>query len=322
MKTVTVGRLDLVGAIRYSTGILGIPNGEKVQVDFRGLSHCEPLAMTYFAAALRRANVSALHDPSSEAWQYAAHMRFFEAAGVEHPAARAKARANSRYSPLQRIDVADIISTATKQGRDTYKVLSDRAKSLAGILSQSESGDVFETIAYSLKEAMRNVFEHSEQPKDTHLWTAAQYWPYNHRVEVAVLDEGIGVARSLRHNPSLHYSSPQEAIELALSPGVSSNATGPDSVNSGYGLFVMQRLSRDWGTFSFISSGALRSYSGAEEVRGDAPLEGTALRLVFDTEKITGTEERISEIVKSGEDEARRSVEPRNTNASSSSKTI
>jgi nitrate/nitrite-specific signal transduction histidine kinase len=65
-------------------------------------------------------------------------------------------------------------------------------------------------VVYSLAEILRNFLEHSQAQE---LWYAAQYWQSRNWVELATLDEGIGIRRSLARKPPL--------------PGLATRATVP-----------------------------------------------------------------------------------------------
>jgi hypothetical protein len=94
-------------------------------------------------------------------------------------------------------------------------------------------------LSYSLRELMRNVFEHSETDS---LYYCAQYWPKSSKVEVAVADFGIGIRRALSRNPNFRFDSDKEAREYSLLPSVSGATHRERSsgtwFNSGYGLYM------------------------------------------------------------------------------------
>lgn len=78
---------------------------------------------------------------------------------------------------------------------------------MAAMLCGSDSGAVFDTLTYSVRELMRNVVEHSEAKQ---FGICAQYWPTKGRVEVAILDRGIGLRESLKNNPHLDVTDDKE----------------------------------------------------------------------------------------------------------------
>lgn len=191
-------------------------------------------------------------------------MGFFKACGVEFGKDPGAAAGSDRYLPITRYGVNTIRQESRETGRPIGELVEEEARTLAEILSQSKSGAVFDTLLFALREIMRNVVEHSKAPGIEY---CAQYWPGNDRVEIAVIDRGIGLYKSLIRNESLKISSEKHALNMALLPGISCNVslTGPHTItgsiwqNSGFGLFMTQRLCRFGGEF-FIGSGDIARF--------------------------------------------------------------
>lgn len=107
------------------------------------------------------------------------------------------------------------------------------------------------------------------------------------------MDRGIGLRESLSGNPHLNLDSDKSAINYALMPAVSGKAfkgarrgfnRGPWN-NSGFGLYMTSRISRNGGSF-FVSSGdvGMLLTSGKQSKRYvQTALTGTAVRLSSDT---------------------------------------
>ena len=85
-------------------------------------------------------------------------------------------------------------------------------------------------------------------------------------VEIAILDEGIGIRASLEKRFSV--PSAGEALRMAVSPGVScvrGANSDPDVENAGFGLFVLSKLGRDTGEFRLTTRGASLCLSGKKD---------------------------------------------------------
>jgi len=173
---------------------------------------------------------------------------------------------------------------------------------LAGVLVRENSGPVYETLGYSLREIFRNVLEHSEADA---IWYAAQYWPTKGWVELSILDEGVGIAATLRRNPHLKITSDADALQYALLPGISGVAYkgGPKQrkdpwANSGYGLFMTSQLCLRGGTFVIISGNGGLLLQNHEQSKLESELRGTAIRLQFhvpDIKDLSGALEQLRE---------------------------
>lgn len=128
---------------------------------------------------------------------YAAHFGFFRSFGLQHGNAPGEAPGSSRYVPITELDVEEIRQEAFDSFQEVGDVIEGKAAELAGILTRHQSGELQDTLSYSIREIMRNVVEHSGSDK-IHL--CAQYWPQRHEVEVGIVDDGIGIHRALTGN--------------------------------------------------------------------------------------------------------------------------
>ena len=93
-------------------------------------------------------------------------------------------------------------------------------------------------VLLAVTEIARNVLDHAESAVGG--VAVAQRARSRREFEIAVADSGIGIAASLRRNPTYrHLRSDADAITTALGPGVSSN---PGDWNSGVGLTAIRSL--------------------------------------------------------------------------------
>lgn len=129
---------------------------------------------------------------------------------------------------------------------------------LTRTLTQLGSGYTFDTVQYSLREIVRNVFEHSGSDNVRY---CAQYWRTTNTVELIISDFGMGIYNSLVRNPTFKNILERDALHFACLPGVSGNAQAMKERassnpwrNSGYGLYMTSRLCRNDGDFLIINS--------------------------------------------------------------------
>lgn len=297
-------RLDLAGALRAASALRAPPIAERYRLNFTEIQFVEPFGMLFFATVLRRFRRSNSHvkfvADGYKQHSYAGHMGFFQTFGLDYGKAPGEAPGSAQYVPITHLTLDELKREAIRQCEDERETIERRSMELASILIRQESGSLHETLSYSLREIFRNVFEHSGADS---IWYAAQYWPEKSAVELCVLDEGVGIGMSLRRNPHLTISSDHDAIELALLPGVSGVAFrgGPKQrkdpwANSGYGLFMTSQLCQRGGSFVAISGqGAVTIKDGVEK-RFDCSLEGTAIRLQFQTDRIKALGESLEEL--------------------------
>jgi hypothetical protein len=250
--------------------------------------------MAYVSTEIRRFRSSnpdiELEFINYENATYAAHMGFFKAAGIDFGNEPGEARGGSNYIPLSVIPVADIEREAADAYEPVGNIIEKRSSDLAIMLTRMNDGELVDTLTYSLREIMRNVVEHS---KSDVLEFCAQYWPTKSKIEIAVMDSGVGVRSSLSNNPHLKINSDRDAVHLALMPAVSGKMfkgvrkrANDVWQNSGFGLYMTNRIARNGGSFFLCSgtSGLILSEKGKRDY--ETNFKGSALRMVIQTEKI------------------------------------
>ena len=121
-------------------------------------------------------------------------------------------------------------------------------------------------------------------------------------VEVVVADEGEGVLEGLNQNPKLILTDDKDAIKFAILPGMSGRShkymgrrsSGHIYANSGYGLFLTQRICSNAGNFLMISNSHGVSISGDRvEHLPHVCFRGTIVRLSIDLSKVDGIADMI-----------------------------
>jgi len=163
-------------------------------------------------------------------------------------------------------------------------------------------------LAYCIREILRNIVEHS---KALSYEFCAQYWPSKHKVEVAILDRGIGVKNTLTAHPKLRaLKSHREALNWSLLPGISGKTyegihIDPSNPfqNSGFGLFLTSQLCRRHGTFLIGSYDAALGLRKKETHPFTFGFSGTAVRLVLRTNELPqDVEGLLREIIREGDE--------------------
>lgn len=233
-----------------------------------------------------------------DARSLATHLGFFESFGAP---ITGTAQGAESYLPITNLNVQQLLGGQKYSKIAVVKRICEESDRLATVLCQGHDANILRPIAFSLREVMRNCLEHGA----THeFWYAAQYRPARNRVEIAVLDEGRGVAASLRHNPALSVPDDTAAIRLAFQEGVTSFTGSNRSVdsppdpaveyghdpsyydNSGYGLYVLSQLCKTNGNVLLLSGNrSLRLDRDGESIR-EGFHKGTAVRIVLHPQDI------------------------------------
>lgn len=246
--------------IIWNRALWNTMGSKNLRFDFTDSHFFTPMAMIFISHQIRlfrsqypnvRMQISGYHHLG-----YPAHMGFFKCFGADIGKDVGEASGDINYLPLTYIKSKAFIS---EHGHVRLnEAIEIEAGRLATVLTQFGSGSLFSLIQYSLREVIRNVFEHSSSSILTY---CAQYWPSRQKIQIAIVDEGVGIHRSLQFNPRYKDISERDSLHLACMPGVSGNykaITDPDGNNpwrnSGYGLYMLSRLCRNSGGFLLMSS--------------------------------------------------------------------
>lgn len=281
-----------------------VPPNQDVVFDFSMTTTVEPFGMLVVASeieywAARRAQ-GGFSCRRFEHMTYAGHMGFFKSFGLDFGRKPGEANGSRSYIPLTHFTISSLEADAARLGVDVRNEIESQSQRLTATLIGSSSGEVFDTLAYSLREIIRNAIEHAQTEK---VWVCAQYWPSKGRTEVAIVDRGIGIRSSIRANPHIDASTDKSAINYALMPAVSGKAFKGSKirqrhspwVNSGFGLYLTSRICRNGGSF-FLASGdcGMLLTSGKDGKRYiDTAFVGTAVRLIIHTKNLDSLKDAL-----------------------------
>jgi hypothetical protein len=306
-RIVVPDRLDAQHTLAFAQTLGQVPPNDEYVFDFGTLGFVEPFGMLLAASLLRQfkvrtakpgENLPHCHAQNFGKCDYAAHMGLFQSFGLNFGNFPGAASGGPTYIPITEIDLNELRLAANQLHKDPRTLLEDKSGDMARLLTRQNGGALVDTLTYSLREMMRNVVEHSEASK---IWYAGQYWPTQDRVEVAILDEGIGIYRSLSRNPRLTLQNEEDALRQSLQPKVSGIAYRGSSRlkyqsdtwrNSGYGLYIVSGICAASGNF-VLASGSSALVMGRDNEGNlrerivSTAFGGTALRLILKPSRLS-----------------------------------
>lgn len=276
---------------------------DRLLIDFSNMGRIEPFTMAYVAKQIRdfnRSNVSTtVSCIGHKDKDYAANMAFFRAFGLKHGREPNCKDGNDRFVPFTILRIKTIVDEAKKEWESGQDIIERRSEHLAKILSQEKNGNLVDALTFSIREIMRNVFEHS---KSRSIEYCAQFWPSYNKVEIVIIDSGIGLRESLKANPFIQVGCDSDAIQQALMPAISSKNYKGARIdkddpwhNSGFGLYMISRICRLGGSFLICSGNhAIKlDENGKEHIDLCHCFNGTAVRMVLNTKKLTTLSEML-----------------------------
>lgn len=290
--------LDFQSSLELSTELSENIVDEHIVFDFSQIRRVEPFALLMASSQIRRfqdrhqdKRIEYVGCHNHQGCSYARHMGFFDAFGIENNNLHRGMAAGKSYIPIEILNCQSIVDAAYDRGIEIGDQVEEKCRKMAAVLAGTEKGDLYDYLTYSFRELLRNVVEHSESSQ---VGYCAQYWPTKNRVELAIIDRGIGLKKSLENNPHIDPNDDKKAINYALMPAVSGKAYkgAPKQygnwANSGFGLYMTNRICRNGGSF-FIASGdtgMLLTDVGEGKRYYNCNFTGTAARMIIKTQNI------------------------------------
>ncbi|MGG3580919.1 hypothetical protein ABEU81_00220 [Priestia megaterium] len=228
---------------------------------------------------------------------YAKSLRFYSSLNLpigESPDKDYMALASSTFIPIIKIDIASL-----KKSTDEYRDIKYLADHISNIASLGDN-ELKNYLDYCIVEILRNVDEHSQSK---HVWCAAQYWPSVNGgkcVEIAIMDEGIGIQESLNKE----LDDEPNKLRYALIPGCSSRPTthyiGDHADNAGFGLYMISEIGKANGDFILTSNSDSLYISQDSEKMEDSLVRGTIIRLRLKVDQLRDYELQKQELIDQG----------------------
>lgn len=285
----------------FSQAIFNIPEASSLYIETPNDSFYTPSAALVISSCVRRLTKQRRHScdiifTNGDPHGYLAHIGFYQALNVDIGKMPGQAQGGMKYIPITEIDLAQFHFGADRQ--HVFDLIQEKANNLATLLIQKRGGKEFDQLSYCIREILRNVADHSSAMS---LWLCGQYYPSQNAVEIAILDEGIGIRTSLSNNSSYKSISDSDALDLAIKAGVSGKTSPSDDEiredpqgiwNQGYGLYVVSELCRRFGSFAILSGTAYLSIESrawepeGAEYTSEAKMKGTAIKIRIELSKI------------------------------------
>lgn len=229
-----------------------------------------------------------------ESSNFLSHLGFYQMIGAKVGKEVGEAESSNSYVPIKEI----------KFNCDFYNTIEIRAQELATLLNFDESLEEF--VSYLFVETIRNAYEHS---KASSAFICAQKWPSKDLVEIAIVDVGIGVAKALEMR--FPRKTEKERLYLSIEPGISARSNfsylekDDPWRNSGYGLYMMQKLALLYGGSFLLCSKNYALWLNQNDIKEyDTAFPGTAIAINFKTNTRNNFATLRSKVISEGQSEA------------------
>jgi hypothetical protein len=262
---------------------------DRIHIDFSKFKFVTPFGMLLISSeihnVIKKFQIKGivLQNIDENVKSYLSHMGFFKSSGIDFGKNVDVMRSTENYFSITRYATAQIEQESAGRGQELAETIETLSRKISETLLQTNSGDTYKSLSFSIREIIRNVFEHSQSDD---FWAVAQRWPNKDKIQVAILDKGVGLKAALSRNSKLDIKNDRDAIQYALLPGVSGtpNRLHPSNIsddwrNSGFGLFMASHFCRECGGFA-IFSGKNGLIFDPEKTTLEIPdIAGVAIRL-------------------------------------------
>ncbi len=280
--------LDDDGAISFVNDLNSSLEYPEVQICFKNLSFVRPFGVLVSAEAFKdfvnKRSINGLKtyymdsewlkSKNSGAISYLKYFGFFKYCGIPVGEEPNKIFHTSTYFPIQTIEKNDLEQKSLIG--NWRNVIEKKCSELSKLITKDEIAYTY--LDYALREIIRNVFEHSNVNQCSLM---AQCYA-NDEIEIAVADRGIGIHNTLKDK--YNVDNPIESLLLSMEPGVSRvnvEESKGEWGNSGFGLYILSGVGKEYGTFSLLSSCAYVSlYKEDQKILVDRNyFNGTAIKV-------------------------------------------
>lgn len=253
--------LNLKDLNKFMKELANNKNEDNLILDVSGISFCDPKSILSLAVLLRKFQSDRKHlktnvifEGASNVGGYLEHIGFFDFIGINRGKKMGQALGGKTYIPIRKLLKRDLLSLEFETGESMQDLIEFESASLARVLvGEGRNKQDYLAIAFSIREAIRNALEHSQEDV---CYVCAQRYSTG-RAQIAVIDEGIGIYQSLINaNIDITYNN---FLKEALKPGLTRVMQLSDSENihgnSGFGLYILYYLAKNYGNFILSSSG-------------------------------------------------------------------
>lgn len=306
MNIIMPNKLDFNSSIRFCNELNINEDAEEIIYDYKNMSgKLEPFGMLLVGSKIREifreySSINQL-DENYEDKMYAANMGYFKSVKLDFGKSCYSSKGSNSFIRIKGENIKESYNIAMQQGygTDIVRYIEENiAEQISTVLAQGNS-ELKSVLKFCIVEVVRNIYDHS---KSDELWYSAQFWPSKDLVEIAILDEGEGIYNSLKNNKRILANSVEDALKLAIQPGISKNSatllSREINGNSGFGLYMVSSLMNRIGYFE-LKSGAGKvviSKEKEKELKSITKIAGTEVLVVIDNRIKINIPETLKEI--------------------------
>ena len=258
---------------------------KKIEFDLSKLKFITPSGLCYLIACIQtltniigKENIEIIMPHNNSTNNYLTRMNFLENLGLVDNNCINKNDCSNSLLELQKISM-------------TCKCDWQITQNLITVLESQlpvDNQDILKAVSYAIGEIVDNTLRHSQSQIGGYI--CAQTYPNLNKLEICIIDGGIGIVESLKVENNVHkekiceFKSDSEFIQYAIEKGITSK-TQPKSGHSGEGLFFTSEfIKENNGKMKIISDNGMLlidNINGVQLSKTKHSWQGTIVMLEF-----------------------------------------
>ena len=221
---------------------------EKITFDLSKLKFVTPSGLCYLIASIQtltniigKENFDIIMPNNNSTNNYLTRMNFLETLGLKDDNYINKNDCSNRLIELQKISMTD---------RCDWQITENLTNVLESQLPVNNQG-ILKAVSYAIGEIVDNTLRHSQSPIGGYI--CAQTYPNKNKLEICIIDCGIGIVESLKVENDVHkekiskFKSDSEFIQYSIEKGVTSKTQQKfgETGHSGEGLFFTSEFIKE-----------------------------------------------------------------------------
>ena len=248
--TMTFDRVGFseVGDKMLNLDLLSNSGYEKITFDLSKLKFVTPSGLCYLIASIQtltniigKENFEIIMPNNNSTNNYLTRMNFLETLGLKDDNYINKNDCSNRLIELQKISMTD---------RCDWQITENLTNVLESQLPVNNQG-ILKAVSYAIGEIVDNTLRHSQSPIGGYI--CAQTYPNKNKLEICIIDCGIGIVESLKVENDVHkekiskFKSDSEFIQYSIEKGVTSKTQQKfgETGHSGEGLFFTSEFIKE-----------------------------------------------------------------------------
>ncbi len=294
-----LGASNTANLIEFSNQVTN-QDSHVIDCDATNLEFIDPLALCILTATCHEAHSKGkqvkIHNLSDNMSSYLSRMDVFDNCKIDIQTTNQRHDRRGSLVEVCKLDERSQVDVLASQV--AHAILGKTPESNSSsvpdeMTGYTEADQLTIPIQYIFSELLENALTHGRRAgyQESSVWVAAQYYPKQDIIRLAIVDNGCGYLETLQNHPQLTARSHEGAISTALLPDISCNNDVNligDSINQGIGLTVVKDLALNAGGSISIISGnrALTKNLVTEKFTANDNWQGSVISIKVPRERL------------------------------------